>query len=103
MAEPYDFVIIGTGAAGESAAFEARRLGATVAVVERELVGGSCPFWACVPSKALLHAAGIHALGGDYPWSRASAFRDYNINRTDRDWPDDTGHVERLRDAGVEV
>jgi pyruvate/2-oxoglutarate dehydrogenase complex dihydrolipoamide dehydrogenase (E3) component len=103
MPERYDFVIIGAGAAGESAAFEARRLGASVAVVERDLVGGSCPFWACIPSKALLHAAGIHALGGDYPWSRAARFRDYNINRVDRGWPDDSGHVQRLTEAGVNV
>ncbi|MGI8929523.1 MAG: FAD-dependent oxidoreductase, partial [Candidatus Limnocylindrales bacterium] len=39
----YEFVIIGAGAAGEAAAHEAIRLGASVAVVERELAGGSCP------------------------------------------------------------
>jgi dihydrolipoamide dehydrogenase len=53
-----DFVVIGAGAAGEAAAHEARRRGASVTVVERELLGGSCPFWACMPSKTLLHAAG---------------------------------------------
>jgi pyruvate/2-oxoglutarate dehydrogenase complex dihydrolipoamide dehydrogenase (E3) component len=99
----FDFVIIGAGAAGEAAAYEARRLGASVAVVERELVGGSCPFWACMPSKTLLHAAGIHAVGGDYPWARASDRRDYMINREGRDWPDDEGHVRGLRQAGAEV
>ncbi|HUR16138.1 MAG TPA: NAD(P)/FAD-dependent oxidoreductase [Candidatus Limnocylindrales bacterium] len=102
MAE-YDFAIIGAGAAGEACAFEALRLGASVAIIERELFGGSCPFWACMPSKALLHAAGVHALGGDYAWPRASEFRDYMINRERRDWPDDTGHVNRLRDAGADV
>jgi pyruvate/2-oxoglutarate dehydrogenase complex dihydrolipoamide dehydrogenase (E3) component len=101
--DDFDFVIIGAGAAGEAAAHEALRRGASVVVVERELVGGSCPFWACMPSKALLHAAGIHALGGDYPWPRASAFRDYIINRQDIPWPDDSGHVQRLIDAGGEV
>ncbi len=49
----------------------ARKLGGTVAIIDRDLFGGSCPFWACMPSKALLHAAAIHALGGDYPWQRA--------------------------------
>jgi len=61
----FDFVIIGAGAAGEAAAYEARRRGASVAIVDRELFGGSCPFWACMPSKSLLHAAGVHAIGGD--------------------------------------
>lgn len=86
-----DFVIIGAGAAGEAAAHEVRRNGASV-TVERELLGGSCPFWACMPSKTLLHAAGIHAIG-DYPWPRASARRDYMISREGRDWPDDGGHT----------
>ena len=98
-----DFVIIGAGAAGEAAAHEARRYGASVTVVERELLGGSCPFWACMPSKTLLHAAGIHALGGDYPWPRASARRDYMINREGRDWPDDGGHLRALEAAGARV
>ncbi len=101
--EQFDFVIIGAGAAGEAAAHEARRLGASVAVVDRELFGGSCPFWACMPSKTLLHAAGIHAVGGDYPWPRASDRRDYMINRQGRAWPDDGGHVRALEAAGAEV
>jgi len=101
--DTFDFVIIGSGAAGEAAAHEALRRGASVAVVERELVGGSCPFWACMPSKALLHAAGVHAIGGDYPWTRAAAFRDYIINRQDRSWPDDSGHLKAIVDGGGEV
>ena len=101
--DEFDFLIIGAGTAGEAATHEARRRGATVAVVDRELFGGSCPFWACMPSKALLHAAGIHALGGDYPWPRASDRRDYMINREGRDTPDDAGHVASLRDDGAEV
>jgi dihydrolipoamide dehydrogenase len=56
-----------------------------------------------MPSKALLHAAGIHALGADYPWPRASDRRDYINNREGRDLPDDTGHVTSLRDDGAEV
>ena len=55
--DQFDFVIVGAGAAGEAAAFEARRRGASVAVVDRDLVGGSCAFWACMPSKSLLHSA----------------------------------------------
>jgi dihydrolipoamide dehydrogenase len=98
----FDFVIIGAGPAGEAAANEARRLEATAAVVDRDLFGGQCPFWACMPSKSLLHSAAIKALGGDYDWQRASDRRDYMINREDRDEPDDTSHVEGLRKAGAE-
>ena len=101
--DQFDFVIIGAGAGGEAAAHEARRRGATVAVVDRELFGGSCPFWACMPSKTLLHAAGIHAVGGGYPWPKASDRRDYMINREGRDWPDDGGHVRSLEAAGADV
>ena len=91
----FDFVIIGAGAAGEAAANAALERGKTVAVVERELFGGSCSFWACIPSKALLHAAAEHRCG-TYPWQRASDRRDYMINREGRDWPDDSGHVKPL-------
>jgi pyruvate/2-oxoglutarate dehydrogenase complex dihydrolipoamide dehydrogenase (E3) component len=98
----YDLVIIGAGAAGESAAYEARALGASVAIIERDLFGGGCPYWQCMPSKALLHAAAVHHGGGDYPWSKASAFRDYMINRVDRDYPDDSSHVKALGKAGAD-
>jgi dihydrolipoamide dehydrogenase len=101
--DQFDFVIIGAGGAGEAAAHEGRRRGATVAIIDRELFGGSCPFWACMPSKTLLHAAGIHAAGGDYPWPKGSDRRDYVINRENRDWPDDGGHVHSLATAGAEV
>jgi dihydrolipoamide dehydrogenase len=97
MAEPtkadtFDFVIIGSGAAGESAISEARRRKQTVAVVENDLYGGSCAYWACMPSKALLHAAAVHHAGGDFPWQKASDFRDYMINREGIDYPDDSSH-----------
>jgi dihydrolipoamide dehydrogenase len=101
--EQFEFVVIGAGAAGEAAATLAAERGARVAIVERDLVGGSCPFWACMPSKALLHAASVHACGGDYPWARASGFRDYMINREKREYPDDSSHVRGLEEAGATV
>lgn len=104
MDQTYDLVIIGAGEAGQAAAYRARDLGASVAIVDRELFGGSCPYWACMPSKALLHAAAIHHSGGDYPWHRASDFRDWMIVREQpRDWPDDGGHVRDLEAAGAVV
>ncbi|HEY6202750.1 MAG TPA: NAD(P)/FAD-dependent oxidoreductase [Candidatus Limnocylindria bacterium] len=99
----FDFVIIGAGAAGEAAASYARARGASVAIVDRDLFGGSCPFWACMPSKTLLHAAEVRAHGGEYPWPKASDRRDYMIVREKRDYPDDTGHVKGLEENGAIV
>ncbi|MCJ7710444.1 MAG: FAD-dependent oxidoreductase, partial [Chloroflexi bacterium] len=97
-----DFVIIGAGPAGEAATHKARALGASVAVVDMGWFGGSGPHIGCVPSKSLLHAADRHASGADYPWSRASARRDYMVNRApDAAEPDDTSHVRALETAGA--
>ncbi len=87
VVDRFDFIVIGAGPAGEAAAYKARELGASVAVVERDLFGGSCPHWGCVPSKTLLNGALRHAHGGDYPWTRASDRRDYMINRVGLDYP----------------
>ena len=51
-----DIIVIGGGAAGEAAGFAAAAIGAPAVLVERDLVGGSCPFWACMPSKTLLNS-----------------------------------------------
>ncbi len=103
MDQQFDFVVIGAGPAGEAATYMARARGATVAIVDRELFGGSCPFWACVPSKTLLHAAAVHAGGGDYDWERASARRDDMISREGIGSPSDAGHVAGLEGAGAVV
>jgi len=97
----FDLVIIGAGPAGEAAAFVARKRGASVAVIDRDLFGGACPFFACMPSKSLLHSAAVHVAGGDYPWPKASARRDYMISREGIDYPDDGGHVRDLEKAGA--
>jgi pyruvate/2-oxoglutarate dehydrogenase complex dihydrolipoamide dehydrogenase (E3) component len=98
----FDLVVIGAGPAGEAAAFEARRRGASVAVIDRDLFGGACPFFACMPSKSLLHSASIHAGGGDYPWPKAAARRDYMISREGgRSYPDDGRHFNDLAEAGA--
>jgi dihydrolipoamide dehydrogenase len=78
----FDFIIIGAGPGGEAAANEALTRGASVAVIDQDLFGGSCPHWGCIPSKSLLHAAARHAANpASYPWSRASERRDYMVNR----------------------
>lgn len=53
-ANVYDVIVIGAGPVGQNVADRARAAGLTVAVVERELVGGECSYWACIPSKALI-------------------------------------------------
>jgi pyruvate/2-oxoglutarate dehydrogenase complex dihydrolipoamide dehydrogenase (E3) component len=52
--DSYDVVVLGAGPVGQNAAERARAAGLSVVMVERELVGGECSYWACVPSKALL-------------------------------------------------
>jgi dihydrolipoamide dehydrogenase len=54
MSETFDVVIIGAGPAGEIVGERAVKAGLTAVVVERDLVGGECSYWACMPSKALL-------------------------------------------------
>ncbi len=98
----YDFVIIGAGPAGEAAAHKARELGASAAIIDRRWFGGSCPHIGCVPSKALLHAAQRHLDDPAYDWERASARRDYMVNRpADAAEPDDRSHVRALEAAGA--
>src|SRR5262245_49701470 len=53
----FDVVCLGGGVAGEAIADGLKDSGLTLAVVERELVGGECPYWGCIPSKTLLRSA----------------------------------------------
>ena len=54
MTQEYDLIVIGAGPAGENVADRAVKQGLTAAIVESELAGGECSYWACMPSKALL-------------------------------------------------
>lgn len=56
VSQEFDVVCLGGGVAGEAIAEGLRGSGLTLAVVERELVGGECPYWGCVPSKTLLRS-----------------------------------------------
>ena len=56
MSQEFDVVCLGGGVAGEAIAVGLQDSGLTLAVVERELVGGECPYWGCVPSKTLLRS-----------------------------------------------
>src|SRR2546423_14242308 len=54
MADRYDAIVIGAGPVGQVCAGELADGGMSVAIAERELVGGECSYWACIPSKTLL-------------------------------------------------
>jgi pyruvate/2-oxoglutarate dehydrogenase complex dihydrolipoamide dehydrogenase (E3) component len=56
MKQEFDVVCLGGGVAGEAIAVGLQGSGLTLAVIERELVGGECPYWGCVPSKTLLRS-----------------------------------------------
>ena len=56
MSQEFDVVCLGGGVAGEAIAVGLQDTGLTLAVVERELVGGECPYWGCIPSKTLLRS-----------------------------------------------
>ena len=56
MSQEFDVVCLGGGVAGEAIAVGLQDSGLTLAVVERELVGGECPYWGCIPSKTLLRS-----------------------------------------------
>ncbi len=102
----YDAVVIGGGPAGEVAVSRLSAQGLKVALVERELVGGECAYWACIPSKVLLRppeargeaqrAAGVATPSID--WPQVAAYRDYMIRNLD-----DAAQVQAYRDDGVDV
>jgi pyruvate/2-oxoglutarate dehydrogenase complex dihydrolipoamide dehydrogenase (E3) component len=74
MAE-HDVIVIGAGPAGEVCAGRAAQEGLDVALVERELVGGECAYWACMPSKALLRPAQLLAEVQRVPGARETVTR----------------------------
>ena len=60
MSESYDVIVLGSGPGGYVAAIRASQLGLKTAIVERELLGGICLNWGCIPTKALLRSAEIY-------------------------------------------
>jgi len=99
-------VVLGAGPAGEVAASRLNEQGLDVALVERELVGGECAYWACIPSKTLLRPPEARAEAGrvagvgipELDWGQVAAYRDEMIRHLD-----DAKQVKGYRDEGVEV
>ena len=105
----YDVVVIGAGPAGEVVAGRVAAGGLSAVVVEDELVGGECSYWACMPSKALLRS--VHALRAArrLPGTREAVRGELDVQavlaRRDAytSHHDDTGQVRWLERAGVEL
>ncbi|NGO13260.1 NAD(P)/FAD-dependent oxidoreductase [Streptomyces sp. HC44] len=104
----YDVVVLGAGPVGENVADRTRAAGLSTAVVESELVGGECSYWACMPSKALLRPVIARADARRVPGLRQSvqgpldaaavlAHRDYYTSH----WKDD-GQVAWLDGIGAD-
>ncbi|MGW7266054.1 dihydrolipoyl dehydrogenase family protein [Streptomyces sp. NPDC054842] len=105
----YDVVVLGAGPVGENVADRTRAAGLSTAVVESELVGGECSYWACMPSKALLRPVIARADARRVPGLRQSvqgpldaaavlAHRDYYTSN----WKDD-GQVGWLEGIGADL
>jgi dihydrolipoamide dehydrogenase len=105
--QTYDVVVVGAGPAGENVADYAHEGGLSVVVVERELVGGECSYWACIPSKAMLRpvqalaaarrlAGAAQAVTGPLDAAAVLARRDAFVHGFD-----DAGQVSWLDGAGI--
>ncbi|MFB8379831.1 dihydrolipoyl dehydrogenase family protein [Streptomyces rubiginosohelvolus] len=106
---PYDVVVIGAGPVGENVADRARAAGLTTAVVESELVGGECSYWACMPSKALLRPVVARADARRVPGLSAAVQGPLDVGavlaKRDEEtshWKDD-GQVAWLESVGADV
>jgi dihydrolipoamide dehydrogenase len=105
----YDVIVIGAGPAGENAADLVARSGKRAAIVEKQLVGGECSYWGCMPSKALLRPGEALRVAQRTPGVREGISGAIDIdaalerrNALAGNW-DDAGQVSWLESAGVEL
>jgi dihydrolipoamide dehydrogenase len=105
----YDVIVIGAGPVGENVADRTTAAGLSTVIVESELVGGECSYWACEPSKALLRPALLRADAMHVPGLDPAVKNPLDVeavlahrNRMSADWKDD-GQVEWIKSAGIDL
>lgn len=105
----FDVIVIGAGAAGENVADRVVQGGLTAVLVEAELVGGECSYWACMPSKALLRPGTALHGAQTVPGASEAVTRTLDVAAVlkSRDsftskWQDDS-QVQWVEDAGIEL
>jgi pyruvate/2-oxoglutarate dehydrogenase complex dihydrolipoamide dehydrogenase (E3) component len=106
VSERFDAIVIGLGPGGEVAAARLLDAGQHIAVVERELIGGECAYWACIPSKTLLRVTEARGAAGrtaglsepDVDWPALRDYRDYMVRHHD-----DAAQIDGYRQRGATV
>ncbi|WP_213813961.1 NAD(P)/FAD-dependent oxidoreductase [Glaciihabitans sp. dw_435] len=105
----YDLIVIGAGAVGENVADRAKQGGISVLLVESELVGGDCSYWACMPSKALLRGGIALRAAKNVNGAKQAVTGDLDVaatlerrNTVTNNW-DDSGQVDWVTGAGIDL
>ncbi|MBM7504266.1 dihydrolipoyl dehydrogenase family protein [Agromyces aurantiacus] len=109
MVREVDVVVLGAGPVGENVADRARAAGLEVVVVEHELVGGECSYWACVPSKTLLRSGSALRAAQRVPGAAEAATGELDVaatlarrNAMVSDWSDRNGQ-DWLASVGIDL
>ncbi|MGI8721405.1 MAG: FAD-dependent oxidoreductase, partial [Geodermatophilaceae bacterium] len=107
--QEYDVVVIGAGAVGENAADRVVKAGLRAALVESDLIGGECSYWACMPSKALLRGSEILSEARAVPGAAEAITGTQDVAETlerrdgfTSNWSDE-GQAKWVAGAGIEL